>query len=707
MTFPNGRFLQVGAGTVTFRARIATLALLGFASLGSSSLAQDKSAAPPPSENVLSGNTKAWVSIPDAATLRAALEATSFAEMTNDPEVKPFVDDLIAQFRDWLNDQNIRFGMTVEDIENVAAGEVCLAGVLRPGPEGSDDVPPDHAVILMVDVQGSEAKARELLDKISAELTAREATSEPLKIGEIEATKWAFKQPPGLRVKQLAFHGLVGRWLVACDNELVFRDTVTRIADPAAADPGILADLETFQAVSRKSRFDDEQFPAHVRWFVEPFGYVHLAQAIADANGTGNGKRNDYAEILQSEGFSAVKGAGGMASFATGRHEAVHRTYIHAPHSAEHPLERGAAMLDFSNPDGSELTPPGWVPDDAASYLTFTWDLEKALASVGYIADSIAGQPGSWERTIDAINDDPNGPRVDLRAVVALLEDRVTLASVTHLPIDENSERILFGIGIRENEEFVAESVYRMVIRDADVFDHEGTAVLVVDTAEETELVLPDIETDLVDEEFGNEFGVPVGGDDESDETDEFEKPKPLFAKRVFAVKNNVLLIGNNVDQVKSVLSRMESEPGKLLLAAADYQAVQQALARLTGDEPPSFRHFGRMDRAIQANYEMMRTGRMGQSKTLLAQLLNRALKSPDDPEDAVRDQQIDGSQMPEDFEGKVAPYFGPTGLVVQTVPDGWLITGCVLKKQAPVSGQPDPPATARAGEDDREKRER
>ena len=30
---------------------------------------------------------------------------------------------------------------------------------------------------------------------------------------------------------------------------------------------------------------------------------------------------------------------------------------------------------------------------------------------------------------------------------------------------------------------------------------------------------------------------------------------------------------------------------------------------------------------------------------------------------------------------GQVAKYFGPTGTVVQTLDDGWLITGCILKK--------------------------
>jgi hypothetical protein len=553
--------------------------------------------------------------------------------------------------------------------------------VLRPPVAGADDATPDHAVVLLVDVIDSKEQARELLQRVATELTEREATPEPLMIGEIEATKWSFKQPRGLREKQFAYHGIIGRWLLACDNEAVFRDVVAQIVGNAAGAPKHLADSPAFKSIVEKSKFAHADYTAHVRWFIEPFGYMYLAQAIADAKNGGEGLRNDYADIFHKEGFSVVKGVGGMASLATGKHEAVHRTFIYAPVSEEHPLERGAAMLDFTNPDGSPLDPPMWVPENAASYLTFTWDLKKALEKVGHIADSIAGTPGSWERTLDGLRDDVNGPRVDLRTVVSLLENRVTVSSVTQLPIDENSEQILFGIKINDDEAFVADSVFRMVKNDAEVIDYHGNRILVVDTAEEFEDLNLDIDSNLLDAEFDSEFGDLGGGQSEVDE-EEIKKPKPLFEKRVFAVTHGVLLISNNLDQMKSVIDQFAKSSGELLADADDYRRVTEALTELAGETPPSFRHFGRMDQAIRANYEMMRTGKMAQSKTMLAQILNRAYTDEKATTDVDRVQKIDGSKMPEDFEGKVAPYFGPTGLVIQTVDDGWLITGCVLKKE-------------------------
>ncbi len=623
------------------------------------------------SEHLLPENTKAWVSVPDIELLRGALEKTQFGLMTQDPEVKPFVDDLVRQFRGFLDQQNIQFGIKLADIEAVKSGEVCLAGVLRPPVAGVEDATLDHAIVLLVDVLDSQAEAQALLARIADEMEVRGATSESMKIGEVEATKWTLAQPVGLRARQFAFQGIIGRWLMACDNEAVFRDIVAELTGNANA-PTHLADNPVFQEIEKQTQPGENNGPAHVRWFIEPLGYMKLAQSVADAKNGGKSLRNDYINILDEEGFSAIKGAGGSASFATGKHEVVHKTFIYAPHSEDAPLTRGAQILDFQNHEENTLAPPSWVPSESASYLTLTWNLRNALENIGYVADSLAGTPGSWLRTLEGFKNDPNGPQVDLRRVADLLENRLTVVSVTGVPIDDDSERIVFGIRILDEVDFVTESVFRFVKNKAVVVPHEGIDIMVIDTSEENNGTGLEIEGDPFD--LDSEFS-------EEDDDEGFRKAKPLFEKRVIAIKDGILLIGNNVDQMKSILSEMADEPGKLLATAEDYQRIEAALVELAGDAAPSFRQFGRMDLSIRPNYEMMRTGRMGQSKTLLAQLINRAYDDENTDPDTIRKQEIDGSKMPEDFDGKVAKYFGPTGLVLHTTNEGWLITGCVLAK--------------------------
>ncbi|MGI9516812.1 MAG: hypothetical protein ACR2NP_07205, partial [Pirellulaceae bacterium] len=561
-----------------------------------------------PSELLLPANTRGWISIPDSDALKAAIESTQFGQMMEDPEVKPFVEDLAKQFRDWLDQENIRFGMTVEDIEKVKTGEICLAGVLS-ADGGESDSLADHAVVLLVDVAESRDRADELLVKVAEELTSREATREEITVNGITAAKWEFKKPRGLRKKQFAYHAIVGKWLLACDNESVFRDVVQRIGKAAEGAP-TLSENEAFASIHETCTFDEEGYPAHLRWFIEPFGYIQLAQAIADAQNPGEGLRNDYAEKFKEEGFSAILGVGGVVSIATGEHEAVHRTLVYAPPVTgdDDRYESAAAMLDFRNPEGDSLDPPLWVPENAAGVVNFTWDLSKALHKVGNIIDSTSGTDGSFERALDGLRDDVNGPMVDVRLLVSRLNDRITVTSVTELPINEESERIVFGVRILEgHEEDVAEAIFDLVHSDADdIIDYNGAKILVVDTAEEDDF--GDLELELE-----AEFADPLA---EESMEEELPKPKPLFEKRVFVVKDAFVLIGNNVEQIKAVLDGMSSSPGLQLSQAQDYLAVSDALAELAGSEAPSFRHFGRLDLTLRTNYEMLRTGHMPESKT-------------------------------------------------------------------------------------------
>lgn len=62
----------------------------------------------------------------------------------------------------------------------------------------------------------------------------------------------------------------------------------------------------------------------------------------------------------------------------------------------------------------------------------------------------------------------------------------------------------------------------------------------------------------------------------------------------------------------------------------------------------------------------------------MLGKVLNR-LAAGDDEEEVVRKQQIDGTKMPEFDAVKEVPQ--PAGFFVISEEDGWLVTGCLLKK--------------------------
>jgi hypothetical protein len=98
-----------------------------------------------------------------------------------------------------------------------------------------------------------------------------------------------------------------------------------------------------------------------------------------------------------------------------------------------------------------------------------------------------------------------------------------------------------------------------------------------------------------------------------------------------------------------------------------------------------SFRQFGRVDRALETNYEMLRSGKMGNSRTVMAKILNKAFQQEfeTEAEKKDREQKLDGSKLPKNYAESIAPYLGPTGWVMETEKDGWRVTGCLLKKKS------------------------
>jgi hypothetical protein len=140
-------------------------------------------------------------------------------------------------------------------------------------------------------------------------------------------------------------------------------------------------------------------------------------------------------------------------------------------------------------------------------------------------------------------------------------------------------------------------------------------------------------------------------------------------------VANGHLIVATHVDFIVELLQRPLGTD--LLTDAADYQQVQDALAKI-GAGSSSFRFFARTDESYRPTYELIRQGKMPEAKTVLGKLLNRFL-GPDE-KGILREQQIDGSKMPE-FDA-VRRYLGPAGMFVQSEENGWYMAGCLLSKE-------------------------
>ena len=153
-------------------------------------------------------------------------------------------------------------------------------------------------------------------------------------------------------------------------HEGAAQEILTRLLDSKQKS---LKDDAAYQATMARVQAAAGDAKPHLRWFVEPFGYVETLRAAAG----GRKKRGtDLLKVLANQGFSAIRGLGGFVEFATAENELVHRTFIFAPavNKTGEKYNLAARMLKF--PNSEDLAPPAWMPHQTTNYLTLNWKMQ-------------------------------------------------------------------------------------------------------------------------------------------------------------------------------------------------------------------------------------------------------------------------------------------------------------------------------------------
>lgn len=602
----------------------------------------------PACETLVPSTTKAFVSVPDPALLRKQWDKTQLGQLSQNPDFKPFSEDVQKQLQERLSEMDARLGVTWADLDGVAGGEICLA-VMQPGGDSKR-----HAVATLVDVTGNNAQAERLLAKIRAEMAQRKAQRDQLQHLGVTIEHYVIPPSKGQTRAEQAYHCITNDWLLAADELSELQAMIGRIQGKLAG--ATLGQTPAFVEIQQRVRKQENSTP-HIRWHVEPFGYGQVMRAASQRKKKGR----DVVGILAEQGFDAIEGIGGAVSFAVNGHEVVHRTLLLAPDSdGQRPrLTKAAQMLNL--PNEADIDPPEWTPQDVGGWLRLSWRMKAAFSHIGSLVDALEGEPGLWEDVLESLKEDPTGPRVDIRKdLVAHLAKRAYMITRPRLPITPNSEQRMYIFELANVPALEKELVAAM---------QRDPTVIPVQVAGVKQTIWKIQPRQRRQAAPGNPFAKPP--------RNEREQRRALSSGAV-AIAHGCLLYASDVEFMASVLKN----DGPALTMSADYQRVDNALRKL-GAGLDSIRYFSRTDMSQQVDYELLRQGKMPQSKTLLGQLLNELFK----PEEkgVLREQQIDGSKLPP-FE-KAAPYMGPSGLFVRSLPDGWMVTGCLLDKQ-PQAGQ-------------------
>lgn len=609
-----------------------------------------------PSDSLLPATTKGYVCVPELGQLIDHFKRSQWGQLVNDPVMQPFVESVKNQLRQTGLRQLEQFGLTWEDLEKVPGGEMALA-VIQPA---SDDV----ALALVIDVTGHRPQAEALLAKVSDHLARtgaqrfRRAAGDPIV---------AFQLPneAGRERPSLAAYFLQGDMLIASDNIPVLEGMLAAVS---SGRQDSLAGLKAYHEITGRCYAAAGELPPNLRWFLEPFGYAETMRV--DLPPRDKHKGPDLIKVLRNQGFTAIQGIGGFVNFSTDKYELVHRTMIYAPPLAGRDPKSvdkynlAARMLRF--PAGGDLMPQTWIPSDVATYITLNWDVQAAYAAAESLVDEVIGEKGVFRDVVESLRDDPDGPKVDVeKNLVAKLGHRVTIIADNTLPITPKSERKVFAIEVTD-EATVADSIARLMGADKDSRRREFEGFVIWEVVDSVSDV-PKLEIDTPGGEIQHADSDPA--------TKRLGQDEHFLPTRTVCVAQGHLYLSSHMELLQKVL--LQAKHGDNLNQSSDFRLIVQQPTGLENG-PISIRAFSRTDLAFRPTYELIRTGQLPQSDTMLAKFLNAVMG--DGKDGAPRKQKIDGHTLPA-FD-VVRHYFGPAGTVVTSLDDGWLVTGFSVANQ-------------------------
>ena len=636
-----------------------------------------------PTDQLLPATTKAYISIPNPDLLAEKWNETQLGQLTNDPAMQPFVEDLRRQIEEKLTEAGVRFELTWDDLKDVYGGEVCFARI-QPGGDKEQ-----HASVLIVDISGHHNDADVLVKKIAANMKKKKATAKERRIGQVRQTLYELPGKDGEDGPVVAVF-IANNQLVAVDHDETSIWIASRFAAPSQRS---LANLPAFkgamQRVADASQADGEP---HIRWFVEPFGMVQVARAASPVR---RRRGTDLMKVLSSQGFTAVQALAGHVNFATDDYEMLHRTIVYAPPVARDAedgskdrYDLAARILNF--PNQGTLTAQAWAPRELSTYASFNWKTQEAFKYIETLVDEYAGEPGFFRDLKASLRNDPNGPRLDVeKELIAHLSDRLTMLTDYVLPITVDSERRLFAVAVKD-EKAVAAALAKAFKSDPDAceIDYKGHVIWEIDSVSSTTVVEHEIPSVTVS---GPGFD-PFQEDEEEDEEEDEDESDRFLSKAAITVANGHMLVSSHIDLVKKVIDQSQNVPADSLADSDEYKLVGDALAKLGAGED-AFRFFSRTDEEYRVTYELFRQGKMPEAQTVLGKLLNRMLGG-NVKKGELREQELSGEKLP--AYRSVRHYLGPAGSFIRSEENGWLITGILLTKKgefvpAAAFRQPEP----------------
>ncbi len=492
----------------------------------------------------------------------------------------------------------------------------------------------------------------------------RKGTKSTAKVGGTEFQVFNVPAQAGGKSQQTVYF-IKDSLLIGIDDRAEAEAILKRFAGNATDN---LKSVKAYQATMESCRHEAGQLEPEARWFIDPFGFIFADRTLHEATK----REQDIAKILNDNGFNAIQGAGGFLNqLVDGHIEILSRTAVYAPALAgkeKDPLRWASSMRMMQMPNTPAVEPQSWAPRELASYVTLNIKLTDAFDNVGPLVDAIQDHEDAWKNSLDGWKNDPYGQQVDVRKeFIQNMGNRVTVMSSYDTPISEDSERAIFAVEAKD-EKALAKALDKWFAKEQDVKRHQVGQYVIYER-------VPKATSEPEVPGFTQER---TGSDEKS--VSEKRRSERVLPNSAVTVALGHLMKASDIKYLTEILEGFGQR--ERLASSADYKQMQEVMDKLAPGERSGY-VFGRSDEEVRPTFDLIREGKMPQSKSMLGKLLNKILTTEDEKKQGVpRHQRINGANLPE-FEA-VRRYFGPHASVVRSDKDGWFVTAVLLNKEAP-----------------------
>jgi len=604
-----------------------------------------------PFDTLLPASTKSVVIVPSVPKFVDKWNRTQIGELAQDADMQAFGEDFLEQLNNQGLELNDRLGITYQDLDGLASGELAIAQVTLTDGKASG--------ALIVNVGDNAPAAQRTIDKMTASLARYRAVRSTQEAAG--ATLQVYDIPPqDERPAEQVVYFLHRDHLCVTEGVGLAADIAQRLKGKTGGD---LASVPAYQMILKRTASPESEID--LKWYVDPFGLSDAVQARRPRKPNAG---RDPLKVARTEGFDAIKGTGGIVSLMSGPYDTVSRALVYAP-----PRHR-RAMRMLSFPNGGEFTPEPWVPADVATYSSFQWDMQAGFDNFGTLFDALfgEGEEGVFQDVLESIRTDPNGPQLDLnKDLVAHLGKRATVLTDFQTPITPHSQRRLFAAEAT-NEAALAMAVERSMKNDKDVRKRQFGKFTIYEILPEDQPQEGAAKTKAAKRREQARLGPNAAGQGPN-----AAGQGRLLPNAAVCVGNGYLMIATHIDLLVKILSPQgHAHP---LADDPDYRLVAEQVSKL-GATATSLQGFVRQADRWYVPYELFKLGKLPEADMPLAQALNQIF-ADGVPEGQIRKQRFDGRRLP----GYDVPrkYLGTGGTYVTTEADGWLVVDFAMKRHA------------------------